>query len=279
MEIDIKAWAPRLARNVLRNSLALKKGERVTIEAWTRALPWLDSFLIEARKMGLIPMAIYDSDNAFWANVEDGRAKSLGVIGAQEWATLRETDAYVYFWGPADRTRWHNLPSSTLKELTAYEDKWFKTAEETGLRWCRIELTRATEELAKEYGISYTDWITELLEASTIDPQQMVRDGRKIAEEFENGHRVLITHRNGTKLELRLKGRKAFVDDGVVDEADVKAGFGESNIPSGVVDVAVDEKFAEGKFIANRPTRHGPSRGRSDGGDWAFNNGRLSRYS
>ena len=115
MEIDIKAWAPRLARNVLRNSLALKKGERVTIEAWTRALPWLDSFLIEARKMGLIPMAIYDSDNAFWANVEDGRAKSLGVIGAQEWATLRETDAYVYFWGPADRTRWHNLPQLNVK--------------------------------------------------------------------------------------------------------------------------------------------------------------------
>ena len=107
----------------------------------------------------------------------------------------------------------------------------------------------------------------------------MVRDGRKIAEEFENGHHVVITHRNGTKLELRLKGRKAFVDDGVIDEADVKAGFGESNIPSGVVDVAVDEEFAEGRFIANRPTRHGPSRGRSDGGDWTFKNGKLSKYS
>ncbi len=279
MEPDIKAWAPRLARSVLRNSLGLKKGEMVTIEAWSHALPWVDAFLVEAREMGVNPMVIYDSDAAFWKNVEEGRAKNLGVLGAQELTALKETDAYVYFWGPSDRTRWHKLPSATVRALTAYEEEWFKVAKEARLRWCRVELSRATEELAKEYGINYSEWVRELFEASTVNPEPMIRNGRKIAEKFENGSEVAITQRNGTKLELRLKGRKPFVDDGVVDEADVQAGFGESNVPSGVVTVAVDESFAEGNFKANRPTRHGPSRGRSDEGEWTFENGRLSKYS
>ena len=278
MEPDIKSWAPRLAKSVLRNSLALKKGENVTIEAWSRALPWVDAFLIEAREMGLHPMVIYDSDAAFWKNVEEGRAKSMGVLGSQELAALKETDAYVYFWGPSDRARWHNLPDSTVSTLTAYEEVWFKAAKEARLRWCRIELSRATEELAKEYGIGYSEWVRELLEASTVNPESMMRNGRKIAEKLENGSEVLITQRNGTRLELRLNGRRPFVDDGVVDEADVNAGFGESNVPSGVVTVAVDESIAEGNFKANRPTRHGPSRGRSEEGEWTFENGKLAKY-
>ncbi len=141
-----------------------------------------------------------------------------------------------------------------------------------------LSLLARRKELAADYGIDYYDWVTELLEASTINPRPMVRDGRKIAEKFEGGREVEIFHRNGTNLKLRLKGRRCFVDDGIVDEADVKAGFGESNVPAGVVTVAVDEAYAEGKFVSNRPTRHGPSKGRSDNGVWTFENGRLSKY-
>jgi leucyl aminopeptidase (aminopeptidase T) len=278
LEIDIQAWAPRLAKSVLKNSLGLKKGETLTIEAWPRALPWVDAFLVEARQIGAHPMVIYDSDNAFWTNVDEGRAKNLGELGAQEWAVLKETNVYVYFWGPADRTRWHRLSDATIKAVTAYEEEWFKVAKDSGMRWCRIELSRATEELTKEYGLNYYSWIKELLEASTVPPAQMVREGRKIADKFQNGHDVLITHSNGTRLELRLKGGKPYVDDGVVDEADVKAGNRELNIPSGVVTSALDETFAEGKYIANRPTNFGPSRGRGDKAQWTFRNGRLSKY-
>ena len=278
MDIDTKSWAPKLARNVLRNTLGVKEGETLTIEAWPRALPWLDAFLIEARKTGVHPMVIYESESAYWTNIDQGRSESLGKIGAQEWAALKESNAYVFFWGPADRIRWHKLSDATLKSLTAYEEEWFKIMKDRGMRMCRLELSRATEELAQQYGISYSGWVRELLEASTLDPKQMVREGRKISATLERGSKVLISHSNGTKLELRLKGRKPYVDDGVVDEADVKAGFGESTVPSGVVMVAVDEEFAEGRFNANRPTRFGPSKGLTDQGRWDFENCRLAKF-
>lgn len=276
--IDYRVWGPRIARNVLRNTLNLQKDENLTMEVWTHGLPWIDDFVIEARKIGACPMVIYESENAFWTNIEERRAKSLGVLGTQEWAALRETNAYIFFWGPADRARWHSLPKSTEKAITAYEEDFFKLFKEKGIRWCRIELARATEETAKEYGISYSDWMKELLEASALNPEIMKRNGRKIAQKLENGHNLVITHPNGSELEFHLRGRKPYVDDGVVDADDVKLGFGESTVPSGVVMVAVDETFAEGIFRATRPSRHGPSRGRSEGGEWAFKNGRLVKY-
>jgi len=280
LKLDIETWGPKLARNVLHNDLSLKKGETVTIEAWTRALPWIDPFVIEARKMGVTPFVMYESENAFWANVDSGRAKVLGQLGAQEKAAIRKSDAYIYFWGPADRARWYRLPKSTLDSLTAYEDEWFKLAKENKLRWCRIELARVTEELAKDYRIGYREWTRELLEASTIDPQPMVKKGKLIAERFENGRRVLITHRNGTKFELGLSRRKCYVDDGVITEDDVEAGFGESTVPSGVVVVAVDESVAEGRYVSNLPTRLGLAqfKEQSDNGVWNFQNGRLTSY-
>lgn len=278
MEIDYKTWGPRIARNVLRNTLNLKKEENLTMEVWTHGVPWIEPFVIEARKIGAHPLVIYESENAFWTNVEEGRAKSLGVLGPQEWAALRETNAYVFFWGPSDRARWHSLPKSTEKAITAYEEEFFKLVKEKGIRWCRIELERATEGAAKEYGISYSSWVKELLEASALNPKTMARNASKVAQRFKTGHNVVITHQNGSHLELRLKGRKPYVDDGVVDANDVKAGFGESTVPSGVVQVTVDETFATGVFKATRPSKHGPSRGQSDGGEWTFENGRLVKY-
>ena len=278
MEIDYKTWAPKIARNVLRNTLNVKKGDALTIEVWTKSLPWVDAFLIEARKIGSKPFVVYESDKAFWTNVEEGRAKDLGVLGPQEWASLRETNAYVFFWGPSDRIRWHRLTKDTENDVTGYEDDFFKLFKEKRIRWCRMELARATEESAKEYGIDYGEWVRELLEASAYNPESMVKNGRLIGSKLENGRRLKITHPNGTELELRLKGRKSYIDDGVVDDADIDAGFGECTIPSGVVMVAVDESYSEGNIKSTRPTRHGPSRGTSEEGQWSFKNGRLAKY-
>jgi leucyl aminopeptidase (aminopeptidase T) len=278
MEIDYKTWGPRIAHNVLRNTLNLKKDETLTVEVWTHGLPWVDSFVVEARKIGAHPMVVYESDNAFWTSIEEGRAKNLGELGDQEWAALRETNAYVFFWGPSDRARWHSLPKTMEKTLTSYEEEFFKLFKEKRIRWCRMELERATEESAKEYGISYSAWVKELLEASASNPKTMGRDARKVAERLENGRSVIITHSNGSHLELRLKGRKPFADDGVVEAEDVEAGFGGSTVPSGVVQVALDETFAEGTFKATRPSRYVPSLGQTDGGEWTFKNGKLVKY-
>lgn len=278
-EPDVEYWGPKLAKSILRDSLRLSRGESVIIEVWTRGLPWVDSFVLESRLIGAKPMVVYESDNAFWTAFEKVKPEEFGKLGAPESAALRATNAYVFFWGPADRTRYHSLPRSTQRKLEAWEDEWYKIAKEKKIRVCRVELTRATETLAKEYGIDYDDWRKELLEATVVDRAPMRRDGLKISERLLKGKRILISNPNGTRLELGLAGRRPYVDDGVVDEADLEVGYWDTNCPSGVVTVAVDESVADGILKSNRPARYGPGMGGTEGGTWEFKNGRLIRYS
>lgn len=90
-----------------------------------------------------------------------------------------------------------------------------------------------------------------------------------------------ISHSNGTDLRLRLARRKPTVDDGVIDEGDVRAGNVWTTLPSGVATVAVDETYAEGRFVADTPGvmfyqgRDCPL----SAGTWTFRRGRLAEYS
>jgi leucyl aminopeptidase (aminopeptidase T) len=271
-------WGPALARSILQDYLELKKGDKLVVEAWTKNLPWVDSFLIEARRLGALPLVVYESDAAYWESFENGWLESLGTFTPTDRAILENTDAYVYLYGPADRYRLLTLPPEKLKQIVNFEHDWFKLAAEKGLRWCRVELTRATPKLAREYGVSYQRWIKELFEASTLKPRELSDLGTPLAKKIEEGESILISHPNGTNLELRLKERRSFVWDGKADEVMVKTGHG-STIPSGAVLTSVDEQFGEGQIISNQITRYGTGRGIGTGIKWTLKGGRLEDYS
>ncbi len=270
---------PRLARAVLMQALRVRRNENVTIEAWTSDLPWVDAFVVETRRLGARPMVLYESEPAYFQSAESVPLKNLGHVGAQEWAALHSSDAYVYFYGPADRIRYHRLSDNQRGAIERYETDWFRASRETGLRWCRLDLGRASPGAARDFGVDLAGWRRELIEASTIDPRSMVRSGRKIARRLRSGRKLTISHPNGTQLELRLVGHEPYVDDGVVDEEDVRMGRGEMNVPSGVVIVALDERVAEGVFVSNRPSRYGAGLGAGIGGRWTFRSGRLIEHS
>jgi leucyl aminopeptidase (aminopeptidase T) len=123
-------------------------------------------------------------------------------------------------------------------------------------------------------------WRSELIEATSFDPRVLLRDGRRVARALQRGREVEIAHTNGTHLRLRLAGRKPVVDDGVVDEADVRAGNVWSAVPSGVTSVTLDETFAEGRIVGNTPTAMFLEDRETPLGQatWTFEAGRLTQY-
>ncbi|MGI0053052.1 MAG: hypothetical protein ACRECR_02175, partial [Thermoplasmata archaeon] len=99
-----------LARNVLKDALRVRSGESVLIEAWTESLGYAEAFQLEARRLGARPLILYESDSAYWKSLEAVGARPLGAPGRAEWAALNAANAYVFFWGPADRARFRSLP-------------------------------------------------------------------------------------------------------------------------------------------------------------------------
>jgi len=280
MDDPTSTEADRLARRVLTSRLRLKPNENVTIEAYPSALPWAGGFVREARRLGARPIVHYEDESAYWAAVEEGREKLIGHPGSHEWATLSETDVYIYFWGPEDQGRFNALPESQIGKLIDFNSQWYRSAAKAGVRGARMAIARVTESNARHWGVPLRQWRKEVFDATMLDPKNYVASAHKLRAAFEHGKEVHLRHPNGTDLSLALAGRAAkFALGWATPEAQRTQGGFMASVPDGSVWVAVNESTAEGTVVANRMTsRFGfPVRG----GRWRFRDGHLvgQRYS
>lgn len=269
--------ADRLARNVLRNCLHLRSKEDLTIETYPTSLPWAAGMVREARRLGARPLVLYEDESSFWTAVEEGRGSSLGSPGDHEWAALRGTDAYVYFWGPEDVARRRALPDALQEQIFAYNPKWYQVVSKAGVRGARMTIARVTERNARIFGVPVGRWRRQVLAASLEDPARFRRRGARLRDLLERGRSARLRHPNGTDLTLGLAHRKANVTLGEVTPEMMKVPFGSmTNVPDGTVYVAVDEETADGTIVANLPTTTAFD-GNLHGSRLTFRDGRLKR--
>ena len=265
-----------VAADVLRRRLGVRAGESVMIEGWTFSLPWADAFELEAWRLGARPLVVIQCEEAFWAAADVGGFPSMRPFGAHERAALAATDAFVYLPGPEDRSRLESVLPKVRTISDEWDDQWFEVARTHGVRGCRVEVAAATGANAGYYHVDLGRWRAELLEASRADPVAMHREAQRLARSLARGRRLTILHPNGTRLDLGLRGVPPVVEDGRLDRKRAQTGRVMTVVPAGFVGVALDERYAEGVFRSNRPSRH--FRGTFSDLRWTFHAGRLVEH-
>ncbi len=268
------------ARNLLRHTLRLKRGENVLIETWSGTLPWAVSLDLEARILGARPLLSVKDESSYWRSFPEAPASQFGRIGAHEWAALSAADAYVCLYGPQDALREERLPAAAGRRTESNNHELMRLIQKHGIRCVRWDLGRTSELWARRYAVDLRSWRRELIHAALVDPRAMQRDATWIARRLERGHEATISHANGTHLVLRLAHRRPKVDDGVIDPEDVRAGNMMMIVPTGVVSVTVDELHAEGRLVSNA-TGVLFARGREtplSAGRWTFRQGALDGF-
>ncbi len=269
-----------VARNILAHALRVRRGESVTIETWSATLPWAESLVLEARALGAEPMLLLEDEDTYWSSLERVPVNHLGRIGPQEWAALKHTNAYVALLGPLDTVREERMPAPLTNRIMSNDHEWFQIVERFGVRCVRWDLGRTSEVWARRYGLDLAAWRNELVDASLVDPRTFQRDGRWLGERFRRGRELRITHPNGTDLTLELAGRAAVVDDGVIDEQDVRAGKVMTVMPSGVTSISVRESAGDGTLVANVTGVMFLEGNQTplNGGSWTIRRGRITDY-
>src|SRR5580658_8043709 len=154
-----------LANAVLARNLKVKKGESVVIEAWAHSLPYVRAFVRETRRLGAFPTVLYEDEGAWWDAVESEQFGSFAKLSKVEHDAVASADVFVFFWGPDDRPRMWDLPESTETRMTGFNDEWYKLAEKSGLRGCRMSIGQASDRSARFYGLSGSSWRSRLLAA------------------------------------------------------------------------------------------------------------------
>ena len=126
------------ARNVLRNSLLLRRGENLLVETWSGTQAWAESLVLEARMLGARPLLVVEDEATYWKGVEEAPASHLGQVGSHEWATLKACDANVYLWGPYDTAREEALPSSVRLLPRAFQVSPSSPVVRSSRAWLRM---------------------------------------------------------------------------------------------------------------------------------------------
>ena len=266
-----------LAKTVIKKTLHVKPKENVTVECWNHGLPVATEFVYQLRAAGARPMLLFEDEATVWRSISTLPKSKLGQVGSHEWKAMDEADAYVFIPGPADITKVRELGFDRWEAFTGYNSDWYKRAKKNRLRGARLSLGYASAQRAAAYGFDLDAWRAMLLEASAVDPREIVRRGRKVQSLLSKKGRLEISAPNGTRFSCDLVGRAAGIDDGVVSEEDLDEGENVTNVPAGEAYVVPDEKSAEGTIVFDRPVAY---LGRWIRGiSLAFDNGRLTKWS
>ena len=265
----------KVARSVLQNNLRVRRGEQVTVEAWTHTLPWAVAFARETRRLGAQPLIPYEDEAGYWDVVGDGQDSVLGKPPAHEWAALGQTDVYIHMWGPGDRVRLNALSEAQANRLFEFNAGWYAAAAKAGLRGARLELGRPYPALARAYGVDQAKWTDQIVRATMVSPDSLAKAAAPVAKALDRGKRVRIRDDDGTDLTLGLIRQTALASTGRLSPADLKRPFGMLlTLPTGAIRAALDDTVADGTIIANRRSYY--EDGTADGGVWHFRNGKLT---
>jgi leucyl aminopeptidase (aminopeptidase T) len=265
----------KMARSVLTKNLGVKKGEQVVVEAWSHTLPWAVAFAHEAREIGAQVMVPFEDEESYWELVDGGETAVIGKVPKHEFAALAKTDVYIHMWGPHDRIRVSQLPPKKFEQLIAWNEPWYKVADQAGVRGARLDIGRPTPGLSKLYAVDESEWTDQLVRASMVSPESIAKTAAPLVKALSKGKQVHITDDHGTDLTLGLARRPVRCSIGRKTPEDAKWPYSSLvNVPAGLLRVALDEHVADGTLVANRTNYADDAF--ATGGVLEFRKGRLT---
>jgi leucyl aminopeptidase (aminopeptidase T) len=128
----------QVTQKILSESLALKKGETLTIETWNNGIPFARRVAIDARKMGALTVTLLEDEEAYVEGVRGSPDDSLGKMGNHEYGLLAGTDVYVFIPGPVLGSYSHRLTRKEMLDSVRYNSSWYEAAAKARLRGARL---------------------------------------------------------------------------------------------------------------------------------------------
>jgi hypothetical protein len=188
---------------------------------------------------------VYENEAAYIEGVRRAPKDVVGKMGKNEYNLLAGTDAYIFIPGQALGAYSKTLKPSELADSTRYNSSWYDAAAKAGLRGARLTFGYVGRDLARLLGKKVDDVIKAQLKAALVDFAKIGSAERTVSPLLVDGSTAVLKSGQST-LRFRLKGELE-VEDGIVDETDLKTKNNMTYLPPGLVTKEVDPASASGK--------------------------------
>lgn len=242
-----------VARRVVHGSLKIHEDDMVLIETWQHTLGLASEIALECYKTGAKPLITLLTDQLWWDTLDQVPEQYIRKISRHVLNAMDSTTVWIGLGGPQDPTKFRDMASSRLESFTEADRPVLDKAFEKKVRTAELILGQVTPERAKVYGFDYEHWLRMTEESIKIDYAKLMELGRKIGNRLEKGSKVRVTSKTGTDLKFEITKRPVHIQDGIVDDDDIKRGLVSTQLPSGKVEVPPIEDSARGTVVFDTP--------------------------
>lgn len=244
---------PSFVERVVKSCLRIGKDDKVTIFAWRHMLDLAEAFAVECERAGAHVHTEFTTDDMWYDTVLNRSIDYLETADPFDLALAGIATASIFIAGPENPERMKGVPAERWMALSRADRPSYEKLRERRVRMAEIYLGYVTPQRARTYGFDFQAWKKNVEEAIDVEYEKMQELGRKVADALERSHDVRVTDPDGTDLSFILKGRKAHIYDGIIDDEDIEMGAIYAGLPSGSVAVAATETSANGVISSNVP--------------------------
>lgn len=244
---------PSFVRNVVRTCLRIGPDDSVNIFTWQHTLDMAQAFALECQKAGADIHVEIETDELYYQAILDLPIEYLREANPFSLALLDVATANIFLAGPEDPERLKEISAERMSAMVESDKPYSNKLLEKRIRSAHIRLGYVTPQRAQTYGFDYDAWRRNILAAVDVDYDYMRELGKKVGDRLEKASEVRVTADNGTDLTLTLEGRESHVNDGIIDDEDIRKGVIFTALPAGNVAAAPKERSARGVFFSDVP--------------------------
>ncbi len=232
-----------LAKNILRHSVKLKKGETIYLESFSESTRDLLSELIkEAIKLGAVPFYFYNDMNFVRSTIEGASEEQIQKFADLHRGLMEKADCYVAVRGYDDLFAFSDIAGKYKERYSKiFQNQVHMMTRLPKTRWCVLRYPNAT--MAAMSRMSVKEFEDFYFNACLLDYSKMGKAMKPLKKLMDKTSDVHIKGPD-TDLRFSLKGQKSIICDG------------QMNIPDGEVYSAPVKNSINGYVQFNTDTMY-----------------------
>jgi leucyl aminopeptidase (aminopeptidase T) len=245
----------QLASRLVTQSAAVKEGEIVLISGRTQDAELLENLAVNVRKLGAFPLVIYASDRMSKRMFFDVPDKYDSQADALDMALVNMADVNIAVANGTSENLFEGADPKRMAARGKAGEAVAQAALKNNVRFVEVgNNLYPTAWRAERYGMAEDELASTFWNGINIDYSELQTRGEQVKAALAAGNEIHITNPNGTDLKFSVKGRKVLVSDGIISEADRKAGGPAASVflPAGEVYTTPVPGSAEGKVVHSR---------------------------
>jgi len=251
-----------LADRIVSKTANIKEGDIVEISTGPQDLAFAEELAVAVRARGAFPLITYWSETAAKKAVAAIPAKYDSQKPALDAALAKLFTVRISLQALRDPTIFAALSTERRAAMAKASDGPGMGAIQMKRNVRIVDLGNGMAPSASRVtltGLSEAQQTKMYWDGITADYASIEEKGKALKATLAGGSELRITMPNGTDLKMKVKARKVLVSDGVISDADVKAGGANVQVwlPAGEVYLSPVPGSAEGKLVDDRMTFDG----------------------